>query len=197
MPSPWSSEMKLAREMEWSPQARSVAVTLVISGLLQAFQSLVAEPYFEGVTGFRPFDTQFPLSPVAVTIQLGAYGEGAAEAYLVFAVCEILTALSVATLFIVLWRWVFSTFPNKTFDLLRGGGILIAPFAAPICDVVETMGFARLISGVPTSSYESTMELCILMHKLKFIFQDIRLYFTLFFVGVPIVNWLRQTDARS
>jgi hypothetical protein len=172
--------------------AHLMFMAAVVAGLTQALQRLVAEPYFETVVGFRPFDTQFPLSSVAVAIQLGAYGDGAVSAYAVFVTSEVLSALLVAVFFMLLWQWLFLVSPNRIFALLRNGGILISPFAALICDVVESIGFARLISGVPGFLFESTMEFSILMHKLKFVFQDIRLYFTAFFFVVTVLRWLSK-----
>jgi hypothetical protein len=179
-----------------STQWQLVVATAATCGLLQILQRTVTAPYFEKISGFTPLDIQFPLGSVALAIQLGAYGEGAASAYMVFAASEILIALTVAVFFLVLWRWMFSVSPNGAFIFLRRGGILIAPFAAVVCDIAETAGFARLISGVPESFYESTMEFSVLMHRLKFIFQDIRIYFTLFFASTMAVQFVRRVDVR-
>lgn len=173
-----------------------MVATGALSVLLQIFQWMVAAPYFENTAGFTPLDIQFPLGSVAVAIQLGAYGEGATSAYIVFAACEILASLTVAIFFTVLWRWMFSVSPIGTFLFLQRGGILFTPFAAPLCDIAETAGFMSLISGVPGSLYESTMELSVLMHRLKFAFQDIRIYFTLFFASAMLVYFVKRQDVR-
>ena len=177
--------------------AHSMLMAGAMAGLFQILQKLAAEPYFEKIAGFRPFDIQFPLSTVAIAIQLGAYGEGALRAYAMFTASEVLSAVSVAAFFALLWRWLFLVFPDRAFVFLRNGGILVAPFAAPICDIVESIGFARLISGAPGSLFESTVEFSILMHKLKFAFQDIRLYFTVFFFVVAMMHWLKRPSSRS
>lgn len=182
----------LRREM----QGQLLVAVGVISGLLQILQRLVTAPYFEKIAGFMPFDIQFPLGSVAVAIQLGAYGEGATNAYIVFAACEILAALTVAAFFMLLWRWIFSVLPIGAFIFLQRGGILLAPFAALICDIAETAGFVRLISGVSEPLYESTLEFSIFMHRLKFAFQDIRIYFTLFFAAAMVMHFVRGSDIR-
>ncbi len=173
--------------------SQAVVWSAVIAGFAQILQKLVAEPFFESVTGFRPFDTQFPLSQVGIVIQLGAYNEDAFGAYIAFSVSEFISAVSAGVFFLFLWRWIFLIYPNQIFAVLKAGGILITPFLAPACDIVENAGFIRLIVGVPQAAYDSTLDFCIFIHRLKFTFQDFRLYLTLFFLGLAALSWVRRS----
>src|SRR4051812_9773601 len=63
---------------------------------------------FRSVTGFVPFDLQFPLGRQAIAIQLGALGKGvAAQAYVPFAVADALLAAAAAWAIALLWMWIF------------------------------------------------------------------------------------------
>ncbi len=170
----------------------SVGVALVATGALLFVRKSVAVPYFEKVAGFKPFDIQFPLSATVVAIQLGAYGDGAGGAYAIFAACEILLALAAAVFFMLLWRRMFLTSHARVFVLLESGGILLAPFAALLCDIAESAGFSGLMLGLSGPSYEFIIEFSVFVHKLKFAFEDIRVYFTLFFAATIAVQRMRR-----
>ena len=189
--------MNLRRYLHRYVTRQAIAVALVAAGKLLFVHKLVAVPYFERVAGFRPFDIQFPLGSVAVAIQLGAYSDSAARAYAIFAGCEILLALAAAVFFMLLWCWMFSASSNSVFIFLESGGILLAPFAALLCDITESLGFAGLIIGLSGPFYEFAMEFSVFMHKLKFAFEDIRVYFTLFFAVVMAVQWMRRQGNSS
>ncbi len=165
---------------------------LATVGFLLFVQVTIALPYFECIAGFRPFDTQEPLSAVAIAIQLGAYGLGATHAYVLFVATEIPLALSASVFFMLLWRWMFSVSPNRTFMFLQGGGILFTPFIAVVFDIAESVGFANLIAGLSGPSYISAIEFSILMHQLKTAAEDVRIYVTLFFAGVIAMQWIRE-----
>ena len=185
--------MTLKTDFGLNSSSRAVMWVAAIAALAQVLQKFVAEPFFESVTGFRPLDTQFPLSPVGIVIQLGAYDENAFGAYIAFSVSEFISAVSTGVFFLFLWRWMFSNFPNQIFGILKAGGILITPFLAPVCDIVENAGFVRLILGVSEAAYDSTLEFCIFIHRLKYTFQDFRLYLTLFFIGLLSISWMRRS----
>lgn len=179
-----------------SPEGRATLWTLAAIGFFLLIQMVFVLPCFERIAGFKPFNAQFPLSEVAVAIQLGAYGTGAARAYVLFIATEIPLALSTSVFFALLWHTMFLFSPNRIFMFLKSGGILFTPFIAVVFNVAESVGFARLIAGLSGPSYASVVELSTLMHQLRGASEDLRIYVTIFFAGVIVIQWVQRKSAE-
>ncbi len=173
---------------------RATTWALAVVCLFVIIQLIFVLPYFECVAGFKPFDTQSPLSAAAVAIQLGAYRAGAASAYSVFLASELPLALSVSAFFALLWRWMFLVSPNRIFAFLKNGGILLTPFIAVFFNFAESVGFARLINGLSGPAYASAIEFSTLMHQLRTASEDVRIYLTIFFAGIIATQWIRKKE---
>lgn len=175
---------------------RTVAVTLIVSLALQFARDMAAVPYFEGAVGFRPFDDQLPLTPFVIAIQLGAYDEGAASAYVGFAMIDVALSLATAIFFMALWSWMLRLAHSRIFEFLKSGGILLTPLAAFVCNVASSVAFLGLITGILKPYYAASAEVAVFLHRLNFAFEDIRIYFTLFFVSVIVAFRLRMSRAE-
>jgi hypothetical protein len=177
---------------------RGMAVAAAATAILGLATHLLLVPPYREITGFAPFDLQFPLSQVMIGIELGAFAKNAAAwAYTHFAIAHFAFGLATAVLFALAWAWLFEKCPTRMFGFFMRGGILMLPFYVVLLDAVEKAGFSRLLSGAAAQSYSATIEFCVTVHRLKFALADIRNYVTLAIVVIVGITLLRRRFSRT
>ena len=169
----------------------------LVAALTLYFARAYVVRVFLAATGFVPFDLQYPLRPPTIAIQLGAYASpGVERLYSAFALVDALFAVAAAAAVALSWLWLSARAPNGLFDFLRRGGILLLPMVAGVLDIIENVGFHRLIEGLKGQSYADTIQWTATLHQVRAALIYIRDYLTLIFVGVTLILlWLRR-DAR-
>ena len=172
----------------------AAAATAIALGLVSHF---VLVPAYHDVSGFAPFDVQFPLSPFAIAVELGGYAEGSAtDAYLLFAVVDFAFAVAAAWLFTAAWVWLFSKVPTRLFAFLMRGGIFMVPFYAVVLDLAAKVGFFRLVRGLTGPSYAATIEFCTTVHRFESALLDMRYYLTAAFLLTGATELLMRQNPR-
>jgi hypothetical protein len=185
------------------PQTSRVTGRVVIGAVGVALGLAAARLFlssaFRSVTGFVPFDLQFPLGRQAIAIQLGALGKGvAAQAYVPFAIADALLALAAAWAIALLWLWIFHKAPNRLFVFLSRGGIFLVPVTAGVLDIAENVEFYRLIHGLSGPAYADTIEMTTSVHALKSAFVYVRDYLTAAVVLVGLLTlWLQRRQRKT
>ncbi|MCC6912111.1 MAG: hypothetical protein IT566_00300 [Rhodospirillaceae bacterium] len=160
---------------------RAVAAAAIFAVLVFVVQDRVLIPHFQAVTGFKPFDVQFPLTRYMVAIQLGAYERTAGPAYLPFFMVDMLLSFVSAGTLMLLWSWLFRR-PNRISGFLERGGIIFVPLYTLGCDVAENIAFARLIGGLTGESFARTVEFAVTVHGMRGALLDLQVILTLLFV---------------
>jgi hypothetical protein len=178
---------------------RGIAATAVATLALGLISHLVLAPAYREVSGFAPFDVQFPLSPFAIAVELGGYAEkSATAAYTLFAAVDFAYQLAMACLVTLVWVWLFAKVPIPIFAFLKRGGILLVPFYGVTLDLAAKIGFFRLVGGLAGSSYATTVDFCASAHRLESALIDIRYYLTAVFLLIVALRFLlRQTSRRA
>ncbi len=176
---------------------RGIVVAVAAAIALGVISHFVMAPNYRDVSGFAPFDVQFPLSPFVIAVELGGHApDSATTAYLLFAVADFAYALATAGVFTLLWAWLFFKAPTRLFAFLARGGILMVPFYAAILDLAAKVGFFRLVRGLGGSAYAGTVEFCATIHRLESALLDIRYYLTAAFLLIIAVGFLLRQSAR-
>lgn len=177
---------------------RGLAVAAGAAVVFGLISRLFLVPAYHGISGFTPFDVQFPLSPFMIAVERGGYAEGSAvAAYVLFAAVDLLYMVATAWLFILGWVWLFSKVPTRLFAFLTRGGILMLPTYIVFLDIATKVGFFRLVCGLTGPSFAATVEFCATIHRLKFALIDIRLYLTAAFLLVVVLGLvIRQRPPR-
>ncbi len=160
---------------------RAVAAAVIFAVLIVIVQQWVLVPHFQSVTTFKPFDVQFPLTRYSLAIQLGAYEKTAAPAYFPFFAVDLLLAFVSAGTLMLLWAWLLRR-PTRLSMFLERGGIIFVPLHTLICDIAENIAFARLIGGLPSESFASTVEFAVSVHAVRGALLDVQAILTVLFV---------------
>ena len=170
----------------------------LIAALTLYFARAYVVRVFFGATGFIPFDFQFPLTPPTIAIQLGAYASpGIERLYSAFALVDAMFAVAAAAAVALSWLWLAARAPNPLFDFLKRSGILVLPVVAGVLDVVENVGFHRLIEGLRGQSYADTIQWTATLHQVKASLLYVRDGLTVVFVGVTLILLWWRRAARS
>lgn len=172
----------LARHLKSRASGRAVAGVMIFALLVVLVQHALIIPHFQAATTFKPFDVQFPLTKYMIAIQLGAYGETAAAAYLPFVVVDFVLGAATAAALMLLWAWLFRERPNRLFAFLERGAVFLVPIYTLGCDVAENAAFARLIGGHAGESYAGTIEFAAMIHGVRGAFLDLQVILTVVFV---------------
>ena len=177
---------------------RALLMMAAMTAALGLLSRFVFGPLYRSVTGFLPFDAQFPLSKIMIVVELGAFDKGAATTpYLLFAAVDLAYMIATAALFTMIWMWLFTKFPSPLFGFLRRGGIAMLPSYIVALDIVTKIGFFRLVSGLSGADYASVVEFCATVHRLKFALGDIRTYLTVGFLLAIALTMLFGRTSRA
>jgi len=180
----------------WSV-GRGLLAATVTGATLGLVENLSLVPAYREITGFVPFDLQFPLSNFMIGVELGAFNKAAAlDVYKVFAAVDVVYMAAVAAMFTLLWIWLFSLVPLRFFTFLKRGGILMIPTYVVVLDIVTKTGFFRLLQGLSGEDFTDTIEFCTIVHRLKYAVIDIRNYVTIAFVLVAVTYVILRRRAR-
>ncbi len=161
---------------------RTVAGLVIFALLLGVVQYAVLIPNFQAATTFKPFDVQSPLTRYMIAIQLGAYEDAAAPAYLPFILVDTLLAFVSAAALMLLWSWLFAAQSTRVFTFLERGLVVLVPVYTLLCNIAENIAFARLIGGLPAESYVGTLEFAVTIHSVHTAFLDLQMILTVVFV---------------
>lgn len=161
---------------------RTVVSGVIFAGLVYLIQSAILVPYFRAVTGFVPFDLQFPLTRYMMAIQLGAYDSRAPAAYLPFVVTDTVLNALTTTVLMLLWTWLFHAQPNRVFDFFQRGAVMLVPVYALLCDMAENLAFSALIGGLSGEQAILALRVGVVAHNVRGAFLDLQMIFTLVFV---------------
>ncbi len=166
----------------------------LVAVLTLYFARLYVVRVFFAATGFIPFDLQAALKPPTIAIQLGAYqSPGVERLYSAFAVVDAMFAVAVAAAVALSWLWLSARAPNRLFDFLMRGGVIVLPVISGTLDVIENVGFHRLIGGLKGESYADTIQLTATLHQVKTASIYVRDFLTVVFVGVTLLLlWWRR-----
>ena len=180
---------------------RGLVLAAVAVGAFAALSHFAMIPAYRQITGFAPFDVQFPLSRFGVAVVLGAIGKGAAtQVYVLFAITDLAYAAATAWFFTLLWVWLFAKVPMRLFATLTRGGILLLPSYVVVTDLAAKAGFFRLLGGLSGPSYGATIEFSVMAHRVAFALMDLRNYLTgaflLLFAFGALARW-RAKPASS
>ena len=171
----------------------AIAAVAAVLGLLAHF---ALAPAYRELTGFLPFDLQYPLSRFMIGVELGAFdGANAIKSYVVFAAVHFAFGIAVAAVFTLLWAWLFSMTSSRVIAFLRRGGILMVPWYVVIVDLLGKVGFFRLLGGLAWPDHATAVELCAPLHRFKFAMMDIRNYVTIALVLVVVVDVVMRKNA--
>ena len=166
---------------------RGFIAAVVIAGILALVERFSLIPAYRAVTGFTPFDVQFPLSHFMVGVELGAFDKAAARGvYIAFAAVDAVYQLAVAGVFTLLWMWLFARAPMALVAFLRRGGILMVPTYAVLLDLVTKAGFVRLLQGPGGADAGGIIEFSVTVHRLAFAVADIRNILTAVFLALAV-----------
>lgn len=174
----------LASYLKSRASGRAVAGAVIFALLIVLVQHTVVIPYFQAVTSFKPFDVQFPITRYMIAIQLGAYDERAAGAYLPFLLVDLLLAIVSAAALMLLWAWLFREQPNRVFSFFERGAVLLVPLYTLLCDIAENAAFARLIGGLDGAAHADTIDFAVMVHNVRGAFLDLQVILTVVFVIV-------------
>ncbi|MGE4062439.1 MAG: hypothetical protein AB7E79_03635 [Rhodospirillaceae bacterium] len=172
----------LANYLKSRASGRAVTGAMIFAFLVVLVQHAVLIPHFQAATTFKPFDVQFPLTKYMIAIQLGAYEETAAAAYLPFVVVDLLLALVSTAALMLLWAWLFRAQPNRLFAFLERGAIFLLPVYTLACDIAENVAFARLIGGLAGANYAGTIDFAVMIHGVRGALLDLQVILTVVFV---------------
>jgi hypothetical protein len=161
---------------------RAVAGAVIFAVLIVLVQHAVLIPHFQAVTGFKPFDGQFPLTRYMIAIQLGAYEETAAAAYLPFLVVDLLLAAVSSGALMLLWAWLFRVQPSRAIAFFERSAVMFVPLYTLLCDLAENVAFARLIGGISGDSTVGTIDFAVMIHGLRGALLDLQVILTVLFV---------------
>lgn len=176
----------------------ALAIAAIIAGALGLLTRFVVSPLYHSVTGFLPFDAQFPLSKIMIAVELGAFDKAAAMApYTLFAAVDLAYVIATAALVTMGWMWLLAKFPMALFAFLRRGGIAMMPAYVVILDIIAKVGFFRLIGGLSGEDYARAVEFYATVHRLKFALLDIRNYLTIGFLLAIILGMFFARTARA
>lgn len=178
---------------------RAVAASVILAALLYLLRDAVLVPYFRDVTGFVPFDVQFPLTRFMMAIQLGAYHSPAAArvAYLPFLVIDVLYAFASAASLMFLWTWLFMRQPNQIFDFLERGAVVLVPAYTLICDVGENIAFAWLVGDRSGEGHPIGFWLAEVIHGVRGALLDLQMILTGVFVIIFVFTATREGLGRA
>lgn len=186
----------LAAYIKAHATGRAVAAAMMLCLLLAVLLRVVLVPYFKSATGFVPFDMQFPLSHYTIPIQLGAYGNAAAGAYLPFLMVDLLLASISAGALMLLWGWLFRA-PSAAFGFFERGGIFLVPIYTLVCDVCENVAFARLVArSLAGEAYADAIQFAVIVHRLRGALLDLQVILTVTFVIIFAVACLRRSPGE-
>src|SRR5690606_16403265 len=119
-----------------------------------------------------------PLTRYMIAIQLGAYGDGAAPAYLPFVLVDTLLAFVSAAALILLWSWLFRAQPTRASAFLERGLVVLVPVYTLLCNIAENIAFARLIGGLSGDAYARTISFAVTAHGVHAAFLDLQMILT-------------------
>ncbi len=161
---------------------RAVAGLVIFALLAVLVQYAVLIPNFQAATTFKPFDVQVPLTRYMIAIQLGAYQETAARAYLPFVLVDTLLSFVTAAALMLLWSWLFRMQPTRVFAFFERGLVVLVPAYTLVCNIIENIAFARLIGGLSGEAYVKTLEFAVTIHGVHTAFLDLQVILTVVFV---------------
>ena len=162
---------------------RGLIISAGVTGALGLASRLALSANYRGITGFLPFDLQFPLSAFMVAVELGAFDKGVAlSSYAYFAIVDIAFVLATAWLFTLYWTWLFIKSPTRLFTFLVRGGIQLLPSYIVVLDLAAKAGFFRVLGSPAGHSSSAGIEFTIAVHRLKYAVIDIRNLLTVAFL---------------
>lgn len=176
---------------------RAVVAAVLFALLIYFVQTAVLVPQFRAVTGFPPFDLQFPLTRYMIAIQLGAYDGRAAAAYLPFLLADQILSFAAAWALMLLWAWLFRVQPNPVFDFLERGAVILIPVYALLCDIGENLAFSRLIGGLEGGAYVHGIRVAVFFHGVRGAFLDLQVILTIAFVILFLLTAVRKGRPES
>jgi len=176
---------------------RAVATALILAFLLYLIQFTLLIPHFRALTGFAPLDVQFPLTRYMVAIQLGAYDARTPLAYLPFVLVDQVLNVVTAVAIMLLWSWLFREQPNKVFDFLERGAVILIPVYALLFDFAENVLFARLIGGLDGEAYVNGIKWAVTAHTLRGAFLDLQVLLTILFVILFGLTAAKRDEAQG
>ena len=148
---------------------RNVLFAILLALVLGRVVAWVMVPAYRTVaSGFVPFDLQPRLTRAMVAIQRGAFSSGVEFAYARYAIVDVLHALASAVAVAISWSWLMTNVAHPTFTALDRFGLLLLPYLAALCAMVENVGFSVMILTDPRHLQFDLTGTTLAIHHLKF-----------------------------
>jgi len=184
------------RALQRAATGRNVIVAFLAAFALVTVLTSVLSPPLRELTGFEPFDVQYPISRESIAIQLGAYEAQAAAAYDLFAVGDFLLLAALALFTALAWAWLMKVAPNKLYDLITRGGVLVMPFLPALADIIENICFLLIVHrSVDLTS--GIIEAAVAAHRAKMMLLTVNNSIWVVLITVTAVVWVQAWRGRK
>lgn len=182
------------------PSTRTLIILLVIAAAAEVVRWYVVAPLFAQELGFIPFDLQARLNQGMLVIQMGAArGHPLSRLYGAFVMSDIPISLVLAFATVAVWRWLHLKAPNRAYDLLAAGGIMLLPVAVAAVEMAEHRVVFDVLQNRGRAGYAEAVELLVTVHNVKMALAFMRDGATVVFVAATaiLVFLRRKTGGAS
>ena len=150
------------------PSARTLIILIALAAAAVVVRWYIVAPLFAQQLGFIPFDLQPRLNQGMLVIQMGAArGHPFNRLYGAFVMSDIPISLMLAFATVAVWRWLHLKTPNRAYDLLAAGGIMLLPVIVAAAEMVEHRVVFDLLQSRGREGYADAVELLVRVHNVK------------------------------